>query len=876
MGLDLEGYRCFESVSLSVEPGVTVIHGSNGAGKTTLLESILFGLYGSSALTDATLADVVTRGEEEAFVALSFVHSGGDYRLEREITVSGERASTRRCELVEPDGEVYEGSSDVGRRITEMLRMDGEAFVNSAYVKQGEINKLLHATPAERQSMIDELLQLGRLESYRDRADEARLAVRSLANARGDVINELESQRERIVDTDPYERLNELENEHEALGVLIDAYQDRRDELVTTRDDLEDEHAAIEDHLDQRASLVTQREELESSLTELTERRQAIRDTLMSTQERKSTHRETLEQQLADLGIEDLDAVDDRRARLEEQVDEIESVIDEHRETVEETRERAASIRERREAVSDRLESDRATKKSVCDRLTEDEAVLDERLSDRQGIETRLSGLLTDIEVEDPTIAELAARADELTADLDTHRTRLREHRDDRAALSEHIEQASELAADDRCPTCGQGVDESPHVESLDDDRRRLETLDEEIVEIESATDRLETSIEAIGDAIDANERLVDLKALIDERRAVIEERQTRIDELESAIEKAEKELDGLSRAAEATESTIETARSRIAKANERLQEVRSELHALDEVESTHETITDIDDELDRLHERRDHLDELEGERIVQLSDLDDRLETVESALEDTSPDDLEARLASINESLEATESQRSAAEKKRDSTTEALGSVRADIEQLEELDTRLERERAKQAALEDLRDEAVSLGGLYESVRSELRERNVSTLERLLNETFELLYRNDAYNRIELEPDYELSVHSKDGAVIDPSQLSGGERAIFNLSLRCAIYRLLAEGVDGSAPMPPLLLDEPTVFLDQGHVGRLIRLLETMRSFGVEQTLVVSHHEALLDAAEHRIAVEKDSTTNRSRVADLAVARPP
>ena len=145
------------------------------------------------------------------------------------------------------------------------------------------------------------------------------------------------------------------------------------------------------------------------------------------------------------------------------------------------------------------------------------------------------------------------------------------------------------------------------------------------------------------------------------------------------------------------------------------------------------------------------------------------------------------------------------------------------------------------------------------------LRERNVSTLERLLNETFEQLYRNDAYDRISLDEDYALSITQKDGEVLAPMQLSGGERAIFNLSLRCAIYRLLAEGVEGAAPMPPLMLDEPTVFLDEGHVGRLIQLLDTMRDIGVEQTLVVSHHESLVDAAAQLIAVEKDPTTNRS-----------
>ena len=105
------------------------------------------------------------------------------------------------------------------------------------------------------------------------------------------------------------------------------------------------------------------------------------------------------------------------------------------------------------------------------------------------------------------------------------------------------------------------------------------------------------------------------------------------------------------------------------------------------------------------------------------------------------------------------------------------------------------------------------------------------------------------------------------------PDQLSGGERALFNLSLRCAIYRLLSEGIEGSAPTPPLILDEPTVFLDSGHVSKLVELIESMTDHGVAQIIVVSHDEELVGAADDLIAVRKDPTTNRSSVERSATA---
>jgi exonuclease SbcC len=110
----------------------------------------------------------------------------------------------------------------------------------------------------------------------------------------------------------------------------------------------------------------------------------------------------------------------------------------------------------------------------------------------------------------------------------------------------------------------------------------------------------------------------------------------------------------------------------------------------------------------------------------------------------------------------------------------------------------------------------------------------------------------------------------------LDPEQTSGGERAVFNLSLRCAIYRLLSEGIEGAAPMPPLIFDEPTVFLDSGHVSKLVELVESMRELGVEQIVVVSHDDELVGAADDMVRVRKDPTTNRSHVERVAEATTP
>ena len=180
------------------------------------------------------------------------------------------------------------------------------------------------------------------------------------------------------------------------------------------------------------------------------------------------------------------------------------------------------------------------------------------------------------------------------------------------------------------------------------------------------------------------------------------------------------------------------------------------------------------------------------------------------------------------------------------------------------------------------MREDAETLEKMYLQIRTELRSGNIRALDQLLNEMFSFIYANNAYSRIELDAEYNLKVYEKNGTVLEPRLLSGGERALFNLALRCAIYRFLSygsvrtkdedtateNGADRkkrSVDLPPMILDEPTVFLDAGHIHQLIRLIGLMKDHGVGQIIVVSHDESLIDSADRVFRVGKDSLTNTS-----------
>jgi exonuclease SbcC len=198
------------------------------------------------------------------------------------------------------------------------------------------------------------------------------------------------------------------------------------------------------------------------------------------------------------------------------------------------------------------------------------------------------------------------------------------------------------------------------------------------------------------------------------------------------------------------------------------------------------------------------------------------------------------------------------------------IGQIETNLKRKKTLQEKLKVFNNREKYLKAVRSDVENLEDMYMRLRADLRTRNIDALDRLLNEIFSFMYTNNAYSHIQLDTDYELTIYEKDGTPLEPKLLSGGERAIFNLVLRCAIYRLLSEGLAGGEyrnEMPPLIMDEPTVFLDRGHVHQLLKLIDLMRDMGVGQILIVSHDETLIDSADNVFEVQKDPTTNISSI---------
>ena len=870
----LRNFRPYADADLDLRDGVTVIHGLNGSGKSSLLEACFFSLYGATAL-EGTLDDVITNGAEEAEIDLWFTHADAAYHVHRRLRASGERTTTADCVLEGPDATV-EGARDVRAFVVDLLRMDAEAFVNCAYVRQGEVNQLINASPAQRQDVIDDLLQLGRLEVYRDRAGDARLGIEDVRSEKRGELRKVESQIEAKEDQNLYAALDDLESTLSEVDAKIDHYETQREQARETKSEAEAVLEAYEDKRAELDSVADDIDDLEAAIRDAESERETLRERVTEARERIDELNGEIDDRLDAAGLDAATevAVEARRDELDEREADYHEERTEANASATGLRNQTANLREKADDLADRaadVEEHAAELRAEAD---DAEATAEEREARVADLENEATELATRFEGAPVNRGEAATRLDDLDERRGEARERVAELEAKLESAKERVAEAEALLAAGKCPECGQPVDESPHADRIDDDREQVAELEVELADARERVTTLDERIDALDDLVAAEERLAEVETereRLEER--VAEARETAAENREAAEKRESEATDLRERAAETREIASEKreeadeAAARVDELTTGLESIAETRERVDAVSERLERIADLEDEIERYRERAAGIEETNDERRERLAEKRDRRDELRDAVDEDAVESAREKKANADEYLENVADELDALGERRDSIQTKIGGVRSDIEALESLRDERDELAERVAALDALHEEAERLEATYGDLRAELRQRNVETLERLLNETFDLVYGNDAYAHLRLNGEYELSVVQKDGSELDPTQLSGGERALFNLSLRCAIYRLLAEGIDGAAPMPPLILDEPTVFLDAGHVSRLVDLVEEMRGMGVAQIVIVSHDEELVGAADDLVRVEKDPRTNRSTV---------
>ncbi|MBS2000574.1 MAG: SMC family ATPase [Cyanobacteria bacterium SZAS LIN-5] len=191
---------------------VACLSGQNGAGKSALLDAITWALWECAR---ASSDEMIRLTEKEMWVDIVFTHEGQRYRVRRSrqkgasktgskstskgtlelqvfstetpvLAAVGARTNSTEMMQTEDDGSwrtLTSGSMrETQKTICDLLRMDFDTFVNSAYLRQGRADEFTTRAPAERKQVLSEILGLSYFDRLQAKAKDSARTLKAKAD----------------------------------------------------------------------------------------------------------------------------------------------------------------------------------------------------------------------------------------------------------------------------------------------------------------------------------------------------------------------------------------------------------------------------------------------------------------------------------------------------------------------------------------------------------------------------------------------------------------------------------------------------------------------------------------------------------------------
>ncbi|MDQ7034611.1 MAG: SMC family ATPase [Anaerolineae bacterium] len=253
--------------------------GANGAGKSSLLDAITWALWGKARSRRDD--DLVHQGREEMHVQLDFEQEGVHYRVFRQRKTGKRGQGFLNLFVLQEDGKprlISEPSMrQTQHKIDDILRLDYDTFVNSAFLQQGKADAFTTKTPTERKKILSEILGLEQWVIYEKRVKETLKELdKSLAtiDARlNDIEIELAKEVEYKRDKEAAEKTHAIAQEALAdaerlLAEVADAPADLRNatdqqaRIVRRIKNYEDDLVSVAQDIQQRIETIAHYEEI--------------------------------------------------------------------------------------------------------------------------------------------------------------------------------------------------------------------------------------------------------------------------------------------------------------------------------------------------------------------------------------------------------------------------------------------------------------------------------------------------------------------------------------------------------------------------------------------------------------------------------------
>ena len=153
------------------------LSGDNGHGKSALLDAITWALWGEARAKSSE--DLVHAAATDMEVEFQFLMDGTNYRvLRKQARARSSKESGRSAlELHISRGDGFQpitgdNQRETQARINDLLHMDYQTFINSAFLLQGRADEFTKKGPADRKKVLADILGLSYYEGLEGRAKE--------------------------------------------------------------------------------------------------------------------------------------------------------------------------------------------------------------------------------------------------------------------------------------------------------------------------------------------------------------------------------------------------------------------------------------------------------------------------------------------------------------------------------------------------------------------------------------------------------------------------------------------------------------------------------------------------------------------------------
>ena len=828
---------------------VACLCGDNGHGKSALLDAITWCLWGRAR--GQVQDDLVSYGAEEARVALEFLARGSRYRAVRMRRRAGGRrqqGSTvlelRAINDYGGDAQPISGNTvrETQAKIEQLVGMDYETFINSAFLLQGRADEFTNKTPAERKTVLASILGLEAYEGFQARARERVGEKRSEADRLAGGLAQMQAEMEGM--GEPGKELEGVKRRLVGIGGQLDRSRKTAEELRA--------RVAVFQGLEREL------EERQGQFRLVEQDMAQIGADIADIEARIKEH-----EALAARG-EDIEAGVERLQRARNRFAELETARQRYEALREERNEQARIV----EIEGTQLESEvRQLGHRVKEELGPAAAAEPLIVAELEEVRGELAGKSA---VEE-NLAEMRSRAGGLATGIGEAQSLAARYESEGAQLREKLHLLNGADAEGAvCPLCLSPLGE-------DSCQRLAETYDREIREKRDLYRSNREYLQGL-----EGEKAGLEKELADREQAHVKE----VNQLRERAAKAETRLQAAKEAG-VERSRVEGRLRELAgrleaggfaeEARRRVAELEGEMRALGFDEESYREAYQLTEKLrpfDQLKARLDQaLAQLPNEERArgqsvellkrkgeELQGLQGQIGQARAAMEEKP--EVEARLAEAAQAVVELEREQQAA-------LAARGMLEGRVNRLEQLERDTEQGRGRLAQAQEEQ-------GVYQELvnafgRQGIQAMLIETMVPRLEEESNILLGRMTDNRMHVKLETQRERRSGSGEPIETLEInvsdelgsrsyemySGGEAFRVNLALRIALSRVLSQRT--GAPLPTLFIDEGFGTQDASGRERILDVISAIED-DFDKIIVITHLDDLKDMFPVRIEVQKDA----------------